>query len=263
MHDAAHRSSWINARATIDAAAGMGDRSSRQRERHDRHGRNHLWRQRRARSAGCCFDWRRSPAATHRYRRGCTRRIPIAPMQRSSRPSRITHCCAGRHGDTRFALGIGWHAKQGHRRRDGERWRRGHAHRSSQSTPGIVGRVLAGEHIGTRFIAGTRSGSAFKLLGLATQSVRRGTVIVDTGARNAIVERGASLLPIGILRVDGDFQPGDAVEVCLDGAAPFAKGICEYSSASRHGSPKTGSSTRLVGSVHRDQLALHVGSVVG
>ena len=42
-------------------------------------------------------------------------------------------------------------------------------------------------------------------------------------------ERGSSLLPVGIIAVEGDFEAGDAVEVVADGRA-IGKGIVEYSS---------------------------------
>jgi glutamate 5-kinase len=58
-----------------------------------------------------------------------------------------------------------------------------------------------------------------------------GTVVVDDGARRALLERGVSLLAAGVREVGGDFVEGDAVELAgLDGGV-FAKGLAGVSSA--------------------------------
>jgi glutamate 5-kinase len=60
-----------------------------------------------------------------------------------------------------------------------------------------------------------------------------GRILVDEGAAQALRANGASLLPSGVLEVDGNFAPGDAVEVVLDRdgtPTPIAKGITQYGS---------------------------------
>lgn len=58
-----------------------------------------------------------------------------------------------------------------------------------------------------------------------------GTVVVDDGAKEALLERGVSLLPAGVRLVKGDFAPDDAVELAgLDGEV-FAKGLVRHGSA--------------------------------
>ncbi len=61
--------------------------------------------------------------------------------------------------------------------------------------------------------------------------VPSGAVKVDAGARRAVVERGASLLAIGITDFEGDFGPGDAVDVRGPDDQAFARGLVEVSSA--------------------------------
>jgi glutamate 5-kinase len=57
----------------------------------------------------------------------------------------------------------------------------------------------------------------------------QGQLSVDAGARRALVERGASLLPPGVRAVEGAFRAGDAVEVRVEGEGrAFAKGIAQY-----------------------------------
>ncbi len=56
----------------------------------------------------------------------------------------------------------------------------------------------------------------------------KGELHIDRGAFDALVQKGASLLPIGVSRVVGEFVSGDAVTICLDGK-PIAKGLSQYS----------------------------------
>ncbi|MCB0878433.1 MAG: glutamate 5-kinase [Thermoleophilia bacterium] len=129
-------------------------------------------------------------------------------------------------------------------------------HIARAGEPGAVGRLVAGEHIGTRVAPHARTGSSFKLW-LRYAKRARGTVTVDEGARTAIVERGASLLPIGIESVDGTFAPGDAVDVVGPDGCAFAKGIVEYAAAELARLAANGPEARgALEAVHRDQLVL-------
>ena len=58
-------------------------------------------------------------------------------------------------------------------------------------------------------------------------------MIVDQGAERALREQGTSLLPVGVVEVEGEFGAGDAVEVAAaaDGRRAVGKGISNYSSA--------------------------------
>jgi len=87
--------------------------------------------------------------------------------------------------------------------------------------------ALAGERAGTRFLPQRGRVSSFKLW-LRYAKPARGRLIVDTGAERALRERGTSLLPVGVVEVEGDFQAGDAVEVRCEGRL-VGKGIAGYS----------------------------------
>ena len=87
-------------------------------------------------------------------------------------------------------------------------------------------RALDGKAEGTRFPARTTGWSSFKLW-LRYAKPSRGVVRVDAGAARALREGGTSLLPVGILDVEGDFDAGDAVEVAHEGEA-VGKGIVNY-----------------------------------
>ncbi len=55
-----------------------------------------------------------------------------------------------------------------------------------------------------------------------------GRIVVDDGARDALVSGGRSLLPAGVRSVEGAFEAEDAVEIVGDDERPFAKGLCRY-----------------------------------
>jgi glutamate 5-kinase len=87
-----------------------------------------------------------------------------------------------------------------------------------------------GEMPGTLFRRVERPLSARKHWMLHALSTA-GRVVIDAGAAEALRGQGASLLPSGVVRVEGDFARGDAVEVVADGeddSAPIAKGIAQY-----------------------------------
>ena len=97
--------------------------------------------------------------------------------------------------------------------------------------------LLAGERgtgpAGTHFPAREARYSSFKLW-LKYAKPSRGTLLIDAGAARAVRESNASLLPVGVAEVLGEFDAGDAVDIALrDGSgAPgeqIGKGICNYS----------------------------------
>jgi len=92
---------------------------------------------------------------------------------------------------------------------------------------GVLGRVLAGEHEGTRFAARAQRYSSFKLW-LRYAKPSRGEIVVDRGAARALRDGGTSLLPVGVIEAVGAFAEGDAVDVTCDGEL-VGKGICNYS----------------------------------
>jgi glutamate 5-kinase len=102
--------------------------------------------------------------------------------------------------------------------------------------PQALAAVLAGEREGTRFAAREARYSSFKLW-LKYAKPSRGTLLVDAGAARAVREGSASLLPVGIVEVIGEFDAGDAVDIAQAGngdgrgASTLGKGICNYSAA--------------------------------
>jgi glutamate 5-kinase len=93
--------------------------------------------------------------------------------------------------------------------------------------PGLLARAWSGEPGGTRFAPQSVRQSSFKLW-LKYAKPSHGVVAVDAGAARALREGGTSLLPVGIVGVEGEFDAGDAVSVRVDGAL-VGKGIASYS----------------------------------
>src|SRR5215204_2461537 len=94
---------------------------------------------------------------------------------------------------------------------------------------GLLARAWAGESVGTRFAPHPVRQPSFKLW-LRYAKPSQGSVVVDAGAARALRDGGTSLLPVGIVGVEGAFEAGDAIEVVADGGA-VGKGISNYSAA--------------------------------
>jgi glutamate 5-kinase len=95
--------------------------------------------------------------------------------------------------------------------------------------PGTLRSAAAGEARGTTFEPHPERTPSFKLW-LRYAKPSRGRVLVDPGAARFLREQGSSLLPVGIVGVEGEFAVGDAVEVVCDGDL-VGKGIINYSAA--------------------------------
>src|SRR5215212_5135722 len=95
--------------------------------------------------------------------------------------------------------------------------------------PEVVAAAFAGDDSGTRFMPQPGRVSSFRLW-LKYAKPTQGRLVVDDGAAAALRERGSSLLPVGITKVEGEFEAGDAIEVTTDGRA-IGKGIVNYSAA--------------------------------
>ncbi len=92
----------------------------------------------------------------------------------------------------------------------------------------VLLRVAAGERIGTLIRDGERMRSRKHWLAFTARP--RGKIVVDAGAARAIVQNGRSLLPAGILRIEGQFGIGDPVS-CVDAhGTELARGLSSYSS---------------------------------
>lgn len=94
---------------------------------------------------------------------------------------------------------------------------------------GDVLKAAEGEGDGTYFDAELHKLSAKKQW-VGFHSVPQGCIIVDEGAKQALAEGGRSLLPAGVKHVEGDFHPGDVVEVAVEGGKVIGRGVVNYES---------------------------------
>jgi glutamate 5-kinase len=132
---------------------------------------------------------------------------------------------------------------------------------------GILQEILEGADRGTligRTVAGVTSGLSNRRRWIAFFHKCDGTLVVDDGARRALLEQGKSLLPIGIRRVEGSFGPGAVVNVRDEQGQLLARGQTAYGAdvIRRIQGRKTTEIALLLGAkdydevIHRDNLAL-------
>ncbi len=134
---------------------------------------------------------------------------------------------------------------------------------ASGAEPDILQRLTRGEPLGTYFPPASSSRAARKRwIGFSARP--KGVLFVDEGARRALVSRGASLLPSGLARVQGNFAPGALVDIAGPDNRPFARGLTSYASEDLHRirGRKAVEISTILGFcyaeevIHRDDLAL-------
>ncbi|WP_373371347.1 glutamate 5-kinase [Stigmatella ashevillensis] len=134
---------------------------------------------------------------------------------------------------------------------------------TSGAVPGRLRAVLGGEPVGTLFEASASRRSA-RTAWIAHALRSKGRLIVDAGARDAIVTAKRSLLPSGVKQVEGDFGRGDPVDLVDEQGSVFARGLSAYegSELRRIAGRKSTEIESLLGyryldeAVHRDDLAV-------
>jgi glutamate 5-kinase len=131
------------------------------------------------------------------------------------------------------------------------------------ATPGSLDAIFAAEPIGTLFLPHGTSIPAWKRwLGFTARP--KGRIIMDAGACTAVQARGRSLLPIGVVGVQGTFNKGDVVALCKADGTEFARGLTNYPShdAERIRGLRTEQIAEMLGTlpyeeiVHRDNLVV-------
>jgi glutamate 5-kinase len=95
--------------------------------------------------------------------------------------------------------------------------------------PQVLVRLCEGESIGTCLLAQTPKNQARKRW-IADHLQLRGAVVVDDGAVLKLQSEGKSLLPIGMVLVEGDFSRGDVIAVRNAAGVEIARGLANYAS---------------------------------
>ena len=134
---------------------------------------------------------------------------------------------------------------------------------ASGSEPNVLARIADGEQIGTLFTPSSEPLAARKQW-LAGQLHVQGTLTLDRGASRVLRESGKSLLPVGVMAVEGEFNRGELV-ACLDpDGREIARGLVNYSAVETRGvmgHPSSEIEARLgyvdeAELIHRDNLVL-------
>ena len=93
---------------------------------------------------------------------------------------------------------------------------------------GILHQILKGKEIGTLILSKGEALSSRKHW-IAFNPKPKGDIIVDDGAKKAILQRGKSLLPSGVVKIKGIFDRGDLVSCLGPRGKEFARGLVNYS----------------------------------
>ena len=112
----------------------------------------------------------------------------------------------------------------------------------------VLEALLDGKEIGTVFLPADRKLSS-KRRWIGKTSKPAGAVVVDDGAVKALVERGKSLLPSGIVEVRGAFEKGDTVSVKTAAGQEIARGLTNYDA----------DDLRAIRGLHSDKIAETLG----
>jgi glutamate 5-kinase len=101
---------------------------------------------------------------------------------------------------------------------------------ASGREPGALDRIMAGEMVGTLFLAQGGSIPSWKRwVGFTAQT--QGHIVLDAGARRAVEKQGRSLLAIGVVDVVGSFDKGEIIGLRDPEGIEFARGLTNYNSA--------------------------------
>jgi glutamate 5-kinase len=123
--------------------------------------------------------------------------------------------------------------------------------------------ILRGEQVGTIFIPPGRRASSYRQW-IAYGRGPDGVILVDEGARRALVENKKSLLPIGVREVQGEFAEGDTVAIADMEGKEFARGLSNFTSDELRlvAGRKSGDLSEILGrhspetAVHRDNMVM-------
>ncbi len=93
----------------------------------------------------------------------------------------------------------------------------------------VLERIMDGEEIGTLF-RGENVHPQLKKRDIIIGTAVKGKIFVDEGCKKALLEKGSSLLPVGIVDTEGNFLEGDTVAVYFHNQE-LARGISHYSAS--------------------------------
>lgn len=127
----------------------------------------------------------------------------------------------------------------------------------------VLENIFSGKDVGTLFWSG-KGKIRDRKHWIAHTLKPAGTLVVDAGARKALIKRGKSLLPAGLIKVKGDFEFGKAVMIVDEEGKEIGRGLVNYNSSDllRIKGMKTPAIKKMIGKsfyeevIHRDDLVV-------
>jgi len=128
---------------------------------------------------------------------------------------------------------------------------------------GVLHQILKGKQVGTLILPKMETLSSRKHW-IAFNLKPRGDIVVDAGAKKAIVQKGKSLLASGVVEINGDFDRGESVSCVGPLGREFARGLVNYSASElkRIKGLRSGQIEKMLGYkysdevIHRDDLVV-------
>ncbi len=124
---------------------------------------------------------------------------------------------------------------------------------ASSSHPNVLSEILQGLPLGTLFWP-AKDPLRGKKRWLASSTMVAGDVQIDAGARKALLDKGSSLLSVGVVGIEGEFRRGDVVSVKDVDGQEIGRGLVDHSSTELRVKMAEKGASRVV--VHRDNLFL-------
>ncbi len=124
---------------------------------------------------------------------------------------------------------------------------------ASSSHPNVLSEILQGLPLGTLFWP-AKDPLRGKKRWLASSTMAAGEVRIDAGARKALLDKGSSLLSVGVAAVEGEFRRGDVVSVRDIDGHELGRGLVDHSSTELRAKMAEKGASQVV--VHRDNLFL-------
>ena len=134
---------------------------------------------------------------------------------------------------------------------------------ANSNVPSIIEKIMNGETVGTFFCPRSKNLQSRKRW-LAFNQSNKGAIVIDDGAVTALIKKNKSLLPSGIIKVEGVFADKDLVQIKSKNLVVIGRGICNYSSeqVEKIKGLQTKEIEKILGAcpydsvVHRDNLVL-------
>lgn len=104
-------------------------------------------------------------------------------------------------------------------------------HIANGKKPGLLQNILESNQVGTTFVP-YKTASSLKRWVAHARGYEKGIVVINDGAKQQLLhpEKASSLLPVGIIRIEGSFEKGDIIKICDEQQVVIGYGVARYGS---------------------------------